>query len=272
MLWITLDNLKRFWRGLRTHPITFTGEIDLQNTTRYKGHEIATKDDIAANDNKITVDSALSSTSTNPVQNKVINAKINSIIDNPLTGNSVLWDHLHRLGKNPTLPTRNEDINGLGVFMSSFDVGNKFPHQPTDHGMLINLPAAFKDSDSLQIWMEQPSGRMYYRGGSNSTSLSNTAFKRLLNTDDARDIRAYVRESIPTRTSQLTNDSNYIQYSDGRALEVGDYLDFHLNNNMTNDFTFRIVSNGQIQRGNGAYIQVLDSGHLSINGSELWIE
>lgn len=46
MSWITLDNLKRFWKGLRTNPITFTGEIDLQNTTRYKGKEIATKADI----------------------------------------------------------------------------------------------------------------------------------------------------------------------------------------------------------------------------------
>lgn len=81
-----------------------------------------------------------------------------------------------------------------------------------------------------------------------------------------------VDAKIPTRTSQLTNDSNYIQYTDVKALEVGAYLDLHENNNMTNDFTFRIVSNGQIQRGNGAYIQVLDSGHLSINGSELWIE
>lgn len=81
-----------------------------------------------------------------------------------------------------------------------------------------------------------------------------------------------VDAKIPTRTSQLTNDSNYIQYTDVKALEVGNYLDLHENNNMTNDFTFRIGSSGQIQRGNGAYIQVLDSGHLSINGSELWIE
>lgn len=81
-----------------------------------------------------------------------------------------------------------------------------------------------------------------------------------------------VDAKIPTRTSQLTNDSNYIQYTDVKALEVGNYLDLHENNNMTNDFTFRIGSNGQIQRGNGAYIQVLDSGHLSINGNELWIQ
>lgn len=73
MSWITFDNLKRFWKNVRTNPITFTGEVDLQNTTKYKGKEIATKADIT--DNSITVDNALSNTSTNPVQNKVINSK-----------------------------------------------------------------------------------------------------------------------------------------------------------------------------------------------------
>lgn len=272
MCWITLDNLKRFWKSIRTNPVTFTGEIDFQNTTRYKGNEIATKADVVTNDNKITVDSALSSTSTNPVQNKVINAKINSIIDNPLTGDNVLWEHLHRLGKNPILPTTNDAINGLGVFMSSFDVSNKFPHQPTGDGMLINIPASFGDTDSLQIWMELPSGRMYYRGSDNSTLLSDTAFKRLLDTDDAANIIADIRNSIPKNVSQLTNDLNYIQYTDVRALEVGKYLDLHEFDDMSVDFTLRVSGDGTISRGGGAYIRILDSGHLSINGNELWIE
>lgn len=73
MSWITFDNLKRFWKGIRTNPVTFTGEIDLQNTTRYKGEEIATKNDIPRS---ITVDSELSSTSTNPVQNKIIKREL----------------------------------------------------------------------------------------------------------------------------------------------------------------------------------------------------
>lgn len=78
MSWITFDNLKRFWKGIRTNPVTFTGEIDLQNTTRYKGKEIATKADVEAGGSNITVDDALSDTSTNPVQNKVINAALNT--------------------------------------------------------------------------------------------------------------------------------------------------------------------------------------------------
>lgn len=153
MSWITFDNLKRFWKGIRTNPVTFTGEIDLQNTTRYKGKEIATK---------------------------------------------------------AMLPTQNSQLENDSGYLS-----------PT----------------SLEI----------------------------------QELRAAMA-SIPTKTSQLTNDSGYVNYSDGKALEVGNYLDLHENNNMDVDYTFRIIADGRIERGNGVYIQVLDSGHLDINGNKLWIE
>ena len=81
-----------------------------------------------------------------------------------------------------------------------------------------------------------------------------------------------VDAKIPTKTSQLTNDLNYVRYSDDKALEVGNYLDLHVGNNMGVDYTFRIGSEGTLQLRNGAYIRVLDSGHLSINGNELWIQ
>lgn len=81
-----------------------------------------------------------------------------------------------------------------------------------------------------------------------------------------------VDAKIPTKTSQLTNDLDYVRYSDVKALEVGNYLDLHEGNNMDVDYTFRIGSEGTLQRRNGAYIRVLDSGHLSINGNELWIQ
>lgn len=186
MSWITFDNLKRFWKNVRTNPITFTGEVDLQNTTRYKGKEIATKADIAANDNKITIDSVLSSTSTNPVQNKVINAKINSVIDNPLVGNKVLWEHLHRFGNNPKLPTTNYEIDELGVFISYFDQNMKIANQPTRYGQLINIPANRTGDESTQLWIEQPSGRVYHRGGNASSVVDDTPFVRFIDTDDTK--------------------------------------------------------------------------------------
>lgn len=77
---------------------------------------------------------------------------------------------------------------------------------------------------------------------------------------------------IPTALSQLVNDSDYIRYTDVKALEVGKYLDLHEYDNMNVDYTVRVSADGTLSRGNGAYIRILDSGHLSINGSELWIE
>lgn len=77
---------------------------------------------------------------------------------------------------------------------------------------------------------------------------------------------------IPTALSQLVNDLDYIRYTDVKALEIGKYLDLHEYDNMNVDYTFRVNADGSLTRGNGAYIRVLDSGHLSINGSELWIE
>lgn len=77
---------------------------------------------------------------------------------------------------------------------------------------------------------------------------------------------------IPTALSQLVNDLDYVRFSDVKALEVGKYLDLHEHDNMNVDYTFRVNADGTLVRGNGAHIQVLDSGHLSINGNELWIE
>ena len=81
-----------------------------------------------------------------------------------------------------------------------------------------------------------------------------------------------LKTDLPTKTSQLTNDSNYVSFTDGKSLEVGQYMDLHDNTDMSVDFTFRLSADGCLTRSNGAYIRVLDSGHLSINGSELWIE
>ena len=100
-----------------------------------------------------------------------------------LVGDAGLWDYLHRFGDNPTLPTTNDALNALGVFMSYFDHDNQIANQPDTWGQLINLPAT-KGSESAQLWIEQPSGRMYHRGGNGPIAINDTPFKRLLDTDD----------------------------------------------------------------------------------------
>ena len=100
-----------------------------------------------------------------------------------LVGDAGLWDYLHRLGVNPTLPTTNAALNALGVFMSYFYQENKIANQPTQYGQLLNIPAD-KVQESCQLWLEQPSGRMYHRSGNASIAINNTPFKRFLDTDD----------------------------------------------------------------------------------------
>lgn len=99
-----------------------------------------------------------------------------------LVGDAGLWDYLHRLGENPTLPTTNVALNALGVFMSYFTrkIANQ---QPGQYGQLINLPAD-KGNESSQIWIEQPTGKMFHRGGNGSIVIDDTPFKRFLDTDD----------------------------------------------------------------------------------------
>lgn len=100
-----------------------------------------------------------------------------------LVGDAGLWDYLHRLGVNPTLPTTNAALNALGVFMSYFMQSDKIANQPTQYGQLLNLPAD-KGHELAQLWIEQPSGRMFHRGGNGTIAINGTPFKRFLDTDD----------------------------------------------------------------------------------------
>ena len=101
-----------------------------------------------------------------------------------LDGNAGLWDYLHRLGVNPTLPTTNASLNTLGVFMSYFTQSNKIANQPTQYGQLINIPADKDSDESTQLWIEQSSGNIYHRGGNATIAINDTPFKRFLDTDD----------------------------------------------------------------------------------------
>lgn len=100
-----------------------------------------------------------------------------------LDGNAGLWDYLHRLGVNPTLPTTNAALNALGVFMSYFTQKDKIANQPTQYGQLLNLPAD-KSAESAQLWIEQATGKMFHRGGNIASAINATPFKRFLDTDD----------------------------------------------------------------------------------------
>ena len=101
-----------------------------------------------------------------------------------LDGDAGLWDYLHRLDSSASLPTTNEALSALGVFMRSFHTSAQFSNQPTQLGQLLNIPPALGNKSGCQLWVENPNGRLYHRGGNGSIAINDTPFKRFLDTDD----------------------------------------------------------------------------------------
>ena len=247
MLWITLDNLKKFWKGLRTNPITFTGEIDLQNTTRYKGNEIATKADISAVGSNITVDGVLSATSTNPVQNKVIKTELDKKA--PL---NAVPTKVSQLTNDSNYATNTELANGLTTASLTVSGETNVPTPATTnksktiantefvHGVVGDLvngaPAALDTLQELATAL------------GNDPNFSTTILNKIGEKESRADAQIEyerLQNAIPTKTSQLTNDANFAKTSDIPTKT----------SQLTNDSGFAVIRNG----------------HLVINGSELWI-
>lgn len=143
---------------------------------------------------------------------------IDAIKPSLLIGDDALFDYLHRIGTNPVLPTTNQELTALGVFMSYY-WHNIIAHQPTQYGQLLNLPAD-KGNELAQLWIAQTSGRMYYRGGNTGNPINDVPFTRFLDEDDATELKA----KIPTKTSQLTNDSGFATISNGHLVINGSEL------------------------------------------------
>jgi hypothetical protein len=101
-----------------------------------------------------------------------------------LDGDVGLWDYLHRLDGSASLPTTNEALSALGVFMRSFHTSAQFSNQPTQLGQLLNIPPALGNKSGCQLWVENPNGRLYHRGGNGSIAINDTPFKRFLDIDD----------------------------------------------------------------------------------------
>lgn len=96
------------------------------------------------------------------------------------TGNELgmlLWDMLHRYGTNyvPS-DTSNRGWNSLGLCIIYYDEW-KINKQPDQYGQLINIPAS-KDNESTQIWIEQPNGTIYSRGGNDSINVNDAGFTK----------------------------------------------------------------------------------------------
>lgn len=99
-----------------------------------------------------------------------------------LTGNNGLWDYLHRYDGNAEMLQNPMAIASTGIFLSFLSGVDMFQNQPTQTGQLLNIPA--NNENLAQLWVDHPTGRLYYRGGDRLNSITDTPFKRFLDTDD----------------------------------------------------------------------------------------
>ena len=103
--------------------------------------------------------------------------------DIPKVTPNTLWDTLHSYGANYVPSnTTNYGWNSLG-FASLYYTQTLLPLQPTQYGQLINIPANNTD-ESTQLWIEQTSGRLYFRGGNTDNKVNTTPFTAVATTAD----------------------------------------------------------------------------------------
>ena len=93
---------------------------------------------------------------------------------------TALWEALHSQDAATLTGLTNAQWSALGVFIRYFTTLNNFENQPSQYGQLINLTAD-KNKEVAQLWLTQPDGILYYRGGNGNMALKDTPFKRVAN-------------------------------------------------------------------------------------------
>lgn len=147
-------------------------------------------DNIAPNATAVTVDSTLSSTSTNPVQNKVINTALAGKVGSVATGSA-----------NGTISVDGTDVAVKGLGSAAYTNSNAYATaaQGTTAGTALQSLSK-TDGTYVKLTVDK-------NGTAGSIAVNDTAIGTALDTKaDA--------SSVPTKTSELTNDAGFITEAD----------------------------------------------------------
>lgn len=123
------------------------------------------------------------------------------------------WDWFHRYGENyvPSDVT-NSGWNSLGLCLIYY-TEKKIKNQPTTYGQLLNIPAARgKYNESTQIWIEQYSGDLYFRGGNAEFIVNDTAFTKVATKKE---------DAGYGIVAALLEQNGYVKFSNGLILQWG---------------------------------------------------
>ena len=116
-------------------------------------------------------------------QNKVL--KADGTWGDGVTPNT-LWNGMHHYPVNyAPSDTSNVGWNRLGFCSICYDA-NTINNQPTEYGQLINIPED-TDSESMQLWVEQPTGVIFSRGGDIQYRVNDSVFRMCEQVDSKGD-------------------------------------------------------------------------------------
>lgn len=186
----------------------------------------------------ITVDSTLSSTSTNHVQNKVIYAALNNKLDK----------------------------NGVAAYAARDSSGNiitdTYAKKSEVSGVVKSVNNITPDSN----------GNVNISGGTGGnitvdSALSSTSTNAIQNRVVQQEFTS-VRSAIPTKVSQLSNDSGYQKTAE---IPVASKTQNGYMSKYDKAKLDGLSLESYVLKSDYSKV-VLPNGHISINGSELWIE
>lgn len=198
------------------------------NALTFTGGATGTYDGSSAKTVSIPVVDSKLSASTNAIQNSAVNDAVSTINTTlkaklntaDLTPN-LLYDTLHAKGANfvPTDVT-NAGWNSLGLFISYYK-DYVLKNQPNQYGQLINICADASTNNSTQLWIDQPTGKLAYRGGNVNSPINDKAFAYVATATELTNAKSELKTSISgltTNVSELsTNISELSTRVDGKV-------------------------------------------------------
>ena len=138
-------------------------------------------------DNSVATTKFVANSAVNAVQlalsevNKSYATKIEvSDLKSSAVAKTALWEALHSQDTTSMAGLTNAQWGALGLFMRYFTALGNFENQPSQYGQLLNLPAD-KGDEIMQLWLTQPDGTLYYRGGNRSKAVKDITFTRVAN-------------------------------------------------------------------------------------------
>lgn len=244
---------------LKNTMIAYNNNVYYAKEAFTSGSSFNANDWYSVEGSQVTVDSALSTTSENPVQNKVITNALNG-------KNKTIYTAYNIAPAEDTPEAWKTTLGNNGVYITWYNTTRTFTNQPVQYGFMRTIIGV---NDIRQDFWAQTSGVHYARTGNyqgwSSYAGTTGVFKNLgaqpgngtltiqrngtnVQTFTANQTgNATANISVPTKTSEIENDSDFLATEDLFTTKSGTNINF-TENESTSLSSFSISGN-TVQNG-----------------------